>query len=151
MPDVTHFVRSFGDGWEAWYAGLQPKWRVLANDSSTTVTLSQDPPDDAVLSDWSEIKKGSQNGFFLLILTLGWWGVGASDQGPDELERWAAALDELRWVLEFLLNDEGDGGDDDEGDDEEGDDEEGDDDETVDTVPAKRASTNHDALPASKR
>lgn len=141
MPDVTHFVCSFGNGWEVWYAGLQPKWCVLTNDSSTTITLSKDPPNDAVLLDWSEIKKGSQNGFFLLILTLGWWGVGASNQGPNELERWAATLDELKWVLEFLLNDEGDRGDN----------EEGDDNEMVETVPVKHASTNHNALLASKR
>ena len=111
MPDVTHFVDSFAMSWEAWYTQLQPDWcieTITDDDDTPGMSLTWDPPEDAILLDWREIKKGSQNGFFLLLLTLGWWGLGASSQGKDVLWWWAYALGDLRWVLEFLFSDEED-------------------------------------------
>ena len=86
--------------------GLQPKWCLpdCAKDDGS-LNLHQEPPDDIEqVTGWDKIRKGSQNGFFLLLLTLGWWGLGASDQGAEELGRWAEAFDDLRCVLGFLLN-----------------------------------------------
>ena len=65
--------------------------------------MTVDAPNDASLSDWNEIQKGSQNGIFLLILTLGWWAVASCNQGNEEMGKWADALDDLQWVLGFIL------------------------------------------------
>ena len=65
--------------------------------------MTADAPNDASLSDWNEIWKGSQNGIFLLILTLGWWAVAACDQGNEEMGKWADTLGDLQWVLGFIL------------------------------------------------
>lgn len=135
MPDVTKYVHQFGTNWQLWYIGLQPQWRIHEN-SADISTLARDPPDNAALSDWDEIRKGSPNGFFVLLLALGWWGVGACDQGDEEMERWADAFDDLRWALEFMLN--------------EGDEDEVDEDEGKQTIPAKRAAAGDDR-PVSKR
>ena len=91
MLDVTQFVHDFATQWEDWYTHLQPDWHleVSAKDADDFgISLGWDPPKDAIISDWQDIKKGSQNGFFLLLLSLGWWGVGASDQGEDMLSQW---------------------------------------------------------------
>ena len=67
----------------------------------------------------------------MLLLALGWWGVGSCNQGKDEMEGWVDAFDDLRWVLELMLKvvdqDEGEG-----------------------TIPAKRAASSDDR-PVSKR
>lgn len=152
MPDVTHYVNSFATSWEGWYTHLQPDWRIetLADDDADGMSLTRDPPEDAVISDWPELKKGSQNGFFLLLLSLGWWGLGASDQGEDALGRWGYAFDDLRWVLEFLVSGEADGVE----SDEEGDGEaEVDGAEALETsnVPAKRTAPTDADHPVSKR
>ena len=102
MPDVTNFVDKFGDSWQLWYTGLQPKCHHHENNG----TPIQDTPDNTQLSNWSKIRKGSQNGIFLLFLTLRWWAVSASDQGDEALKKWANAFDDFRWVLELLLNEE---------------------------------------------
>jgi hypothetical protein len=109
MPDVSKHTHTFGNEWQAWYTGLQPKRRLLNNpggSQNTKLDLDQNPPVDLQLSDWNEIRKGSQNGFFLLLLTLGWWGVGASDESSQELERWGEAFDDLRRVLEILISED---------------------------------------------
>ena len=81
MPNVTRYVQKFGTDWQAWYIGLQPQWHIdagpNAEDSVDIRTLAHDPPNNTALSNWDEIQKGSPNGFFMLLLALGWWGVGS--------------------------------------------------------------------------
>ena len=156
MPDVTYCLQGFADSWEEWYISLQPKWRIPDSDGNTDsdgdtdniCSLIQDPPANAQTSDWLALRKGSQNGIFLLILTLGWWGLGASDQGDDELSQWASAFDDLRWVMEFLVNEEGKKGDCEDGKEEGG--KQTGDEEDEKRVPAKRAATTN-SQPAAKR
>lgn len=154
MPDVTHYLRSFADSWEEWYISLQPKWRIPDSDGNIDIeSLIVDPPTDTQTSDWLALRKGSQNGIFLLILTLGWWGLGASDQGDKELTRWASAFDDLRFVMEFLLNEEeeeGNCGGEREDSEEDGKEEGGKQRENEKRVPAKRAATTN-SQPAAKR
>lgn len=89
MLDVTHYLHGFADGWEEWYIGLQLKWHIPESESDgndiNISSLIQEPPTHAQNSNWAALWKGSQSGVFLLILTLGWWGLGASDQGEYEL------------------------------------------------------------------
>ena len=160
MLDITQFVHDFATQWEDWYTHLQPDWHleVSAKDANDFgISLGQDPPEDAIISDWQDIKKGSQNGFFLLLLPLGWWGVGASDLGEDMLSRWASAFDNLRWVLEFLISDEN--GESDKESDKEGNKEgheehpgdNGTDGTVTQSVPAKCATSSNAQHPVSKR
>ena len=161
MPDVTHFVDDFATQWEEWYMHLQPDWCLNAPSEDADISgisLSQDPPEDTIILDWQDIKKGSQNGLFLLLLSLGWWGLGTSDQGEDALSWWAYAFNDLRWVLEFLVSEDNDNGESEEDGDEQGDeqgDKDGDKEHQGDgansTVPAKHAASSDNHCPVSKR
>lgn len=109
MPDVSERIDDFADKWWDWYISLQPESRVSYKESEGT-SLTDDVPQDSDGSAWCEIRKGGPNGIFLLLLTLGWWGVGASDQieaQTDEIEgqtsTWSKAFNDLGWVLESLL------------------------------------------------
>ena len=165
MPDVTHFVDDFSTQLEEWYMHLQPDWCLNAPSEYADISgisLSQDPPEDTIILDWQDIKKGSQNGLFLLLLSLEWWGLGTSDQGEDALSWWAYAFNDLRWVLEFLVSEDNDNGESEEEGDEKGDeqgDEQGDKDGDKEhqgdgansTVPAKHAASSDNHCPVSKR
>ena len=132
---------------------LQPDWHLdtLSEDASSSgISLSRDPPEDAIILDWQDIKKGSQNGLFVLLLSLGWWGLGTSDQGEDMLSWWACTFDDLRWVLEFLVSEENDNQESDEEGDKEGD-EKHEGDGADSTVPAKHATSSDAHHPVSKR
>ena len=41
---------------------------------------------------------------FSLLLTLGWWGVGASGQVKLHIDKWMKAYNNLCWVLDVLLD-----------------------------------------------
>ena len=70
---MSHFVDSFATGWEAWYTHIQPNWCIThtVDNIIPTISLNWDPLEDAILLDWSKLKKGSQNRFYLLLLILG--------------------------------------------------------------------------------
>ncbi|KZP04965.1 hypothetical protein FIBSPDRAFT_673419, partial [Athelia psychrophila] len=65
MPVISPGVaEDYSTSWWLWWKSLQPSWR--------SDTLSRDLRATGVFN-WSETLKGSQNGFFLLIASLGWW------------------------------------------------------------------------------
>ena len=74
----------------------------------------------------------------MLLLALGWWGVRASDQGDEEMGRWAEAFDDIQWGLEYMLNDSEE-------------EEEIAKNKGGSTIPAKRTTTGDDDHPVSKR
>lgn len=102
MPDISQNVDEFASGWWDWYISLQPEWRIKQTDAKGTALIKQ-KPEDADCSEWGDIKKGGPNGIFSLLLTLGWWGVGASGQAKLHADNWTKAYDDLRWVLDALL------------------------------------------------
>jgi hypothetical protein len=93
MPDVTDNVKEFGDAWWKWWIGLQPDWRGGSE-------LLTEPPEGF---DWGELEKGGQNGLFLLLLSLGWWGAGASDQSEEASDAMAHAYESFGWALSHIL------------------------------------------------
>ena len=97
MPNVTCYVLNFSNDWLTWYKGLQPTQQSASQENKKLIPES---------NPWGKLRKGSQNRFFLLLLTIGWWGVGTLDQGTAEIERWGKAFDNLHNVLYFWVTDE---------------------------------------------
>lgn len=95
MPDIQDY-ETFSNQWMAWWFTLQPEWRGdgLAGKLLFDCTIDQE---------WDNLCKGSQNGFFTLLLSLGWWGQAVCDQGPDPRDLWAGAFYDLIWVLEQIV------------------------------------------------
>ena len=50
---------------------------------------------------WSEVKKGSQNGFFGIVLGLSFWFRAAKTH--QEHEDFTAALDDVLWVARRMI------------------------------------------------
>lgn len=95
MPVLANPVEAFGKAWPKWWAHLQPAWR------GEGPAFSTDTPEEC---DWTELMKGGPNGFFLILLSYGWWGVGAVDADSNEIQpafdEWKSAFQDLDWVLE---------------------------------------------------
>ncbi|KZP18046.1 hypothetical protein FIBSPDRAFT_671037, partial [Athelia psychrophila] len=65
MPVIGHnVVEDYSILWWLWWRSLQPAWRAE--------TLSRDLRGKGQFT-WQETRKGSSSGFFLVILSLGWW------------------------------------------------------------------------------
>lgn len=78
-----------------WWAHLQPEWRGV-------YPLASQPPED---SDWSELRKGGPNGFFILLLSFVWWGKAI--ESMEEHKIWLEFSGDLDWVIGQLLHDIG--------------------------------------------
>lgn len=50
---------------------------------------------------WTELMKGGQNGFLLVLLSLSWW-LGATKLEKDRKDC-LAAVDDVNWVLQQLI------------------------------------------------
>lgn len=90
MPVISPGVaEDYSTSWWLWWKSLQPSWR--------SDTLSRDLRATGVFN-WSETLKGSQNGFFLLIASLGWWFKG-------ERGMWwcGDAIKDVEWVLDQMI------------------------------------------------
>ncbi|KAJ6528204.1 hypothetical protein B0H19DRAFT_1274998 [Mycena capillaripes] len=113
------------DGWVAewwgWWKSMQPEQRVLDSNE-----LSR--PEEA---DWGKVASlHGNNGLLLVMATLCWWGervhgrrTGGKIDEPSRME-WAAAVRDVSWVLEQILESGEIGRDDNE-------EEEGEEDDTV--------------------
>ncbi|KAF9470512.1 hypothetical protein BDN70DRAFT_764508, partial [Pholiota conissans] len=63
IPKPADFILS----WRQWWVAMQPECRS----NGTSWPLSHDLPDDGV--DWTTLSYSGPNGFFLVVLSLGWW------------------------------------------------------------------------------
>lgn len=50
---------------------------------------------------WPEAMKGSNNGFYIVLVALGWWAQGAKFAGQD-MKAWDQATADVTWVLDQL-------------------------------------------------
>jgi hypothetical protein len=97
MPDLSDKQLSFASSWWKWWRNLQPSWRTHA-----PLVLSRQVPLNA---DWSAMEKGTPNGFFVIILALGWWALGIKHAGTvtgDGISNLMNAIDDTTWVLEQM-------------------------------------------------
>lgn len=104
--------------WRQWWSKLQPDWRL----EGAAWPLSRDIP---VGGQVSMFAYSGPNGFFLIILSLSWWGKMAAD-GLVDAEELETAVDDVLWVLTQVV-----GG--------------------ISCIPAKRVHDTHDDEPDSKR
>lgn len=87
-------IEDYSTSWWLWWKSLQPTWRAE--------TLSRDFRGVGDY-DWDELRKGTQNGYFVLILSLGLWLRGLQNKG--EKGRWPCgdAMREVEWVLDQMI------------------------------------------------
>lgn len=86
---------AFGFVWRAWWKTMQPGWRVEGGEWP----LSRQT---AVNEAWTEIMKGGQNGFVLVLLSLSWW-LAATESEKDRQDC-LSALEDVDWVLQQLVD-----------------------------------------------
>jgi hypothetical protein len=97
MPDLSDDRLSFSRSWWQWWRKLQPSWRTQA-----PLALSRQVPSN---TDWSAMEKGTANGFFVVILALGWWAFGVKHAGidtGDDVDDLMNAIDDTTWVLDQM-------------------------------------------------
>jgi hypothetical protein len=51
--------------------------------------------------------KGGANGFFLILMSVCWWGAAIIDNNRKEIEpmysKWQKAIEDVQWVLECMV------------------------------------------------
>jgi hypothetical protein len=89
-------VTEYGQSWWMWWKTLQPKWRDIGEGK-----LSREVPEG---EEWSQICRGGANGFFMIVLTLGWW-IMAADQNTEQRtdENLCLAMEDVEWVLDRMV------------------------------------------------
>lgn len=55
-------------------------------------------PEDAK---WPEAMKGTNNGVYIVLVALGWWGQGAKFANID-MKGWDQAVADVTWVVEEM-------------------------------------------------
>ena len=92
---MTNEINDFSCTWWQWWEHLQPEWRDEGPD------LSLELPES---TDWTVVRKGHPNVFFIILLSISWWGYAIHDQSDELIEDWIAAYQDVDWVLDRLLN-----------------------------------------------
>ena len=95
MPNVSDDLDQFAEMWNQWWHLLQLDWCCNGDGP-----LVEDFPDD---SDVPELGKGGPNGIFLLILSLGWWGMAVSDHKQLKVNSFHEAMHSLLTVLDAIV------------------------------------------------
>jgi hypothetical protein len=80
----------FGEQICAWWAALQPTWRVLVNGS-----YSRDVPAEEL---WSHLQKGGSAGIYSVVMALSWWIRAAGNESTAQDCLWST-IDDVYWVL----------------------------------------------------
>ncbi len=79
----------FTEQWWKWYIELQPAARRSEDGSLQHVELEE--------SNWRETRKGTINGFYSILASLGWWVKAVKDINLDHAL--VAAIADVDWVL----------------------------------------------------
>jgi len=97
LPPIK--LNEFPLQWRAWWVIIQPSWRQEVIGSSW-------PPPQATASksDWKSLKKAGPNGFYLVMLTLSWWGWAiANSSAPVPYTEFDIAVADVEWVLSNII------------------------------------------------
>jgi hypothetical protein len=92
QPDLTKELPAFSTSWWTWWKALQPDSCIGDGGKLTR---------EAQGELWEEMRKGSQNGFFMVILTLAWWREAAVK--ANDTTGFTTALNDVSWVVDHML------------------------------------------------
>lgn len=96
MPHIgPGIVQDYSTSWWIWWKSMQPSWR--ANN------LSRDLRGTAGDYNWDNLRKETQNGFFVVILSLGLWLRGLKNNGENGQWPCGDAMRDVEWVLGQML------------------------------------------------
>ena len=84
-------VGSWANSWRVWWTGLQPGSHK--GDKLLRVVEPGEP--------WVEVKKGGINGFYTVVVSLGWWSGALKDKG--DCNEFAKMLDDVLWVSDHMI------------------------------------------------
>jgi hypothetical protein len=82
----------------AWWAALQPTWRILVSGGYSREV----PIEDGDSEPWSHLQKGGSAGIYIFIMALSWWIHAASNES-NALDSLWLTIDDLYWVLSQQL------------------------------------------------
>ncbi len=85
---------AFAQQWWLWYTELQPAARRLPDGTLQRIPLEG--------QDWTELRKGTINGIYSLLASLGWWLKAATANGDCKAEI-SRALADVDWVLDSVV------------------------------------------------
>ncbi|KAI0056695.1 hypothetical protein BV25DRAFT_1813579, partial [Artomyces pyxidatus] len=92
-PPVIDDFSAYIDEFCAWWTELQPAWR------GTEWPLARTTPTG---EEWEKTKCGGANGFVIALIMLSWGAGGKLDEG--EMRQMASMIEDVRWVLEAMVN-----------------------------------------------
>jgi hypothetical protein len=93
QPSMDDYLK-FSETWKAWWFELQPSSRKVGN-RYEELTKTVEPGEE-----WVELRKGSANGFFSIVLALSWWVKAETRDDRHELNN---AVGDVLWVLERMI------------------------------------------------
>ncbi|KAJ7046292.1 hypothetical protein C8F04DRAFT_938930, partial [Mycena alexandri] len=102
-PGVTiKSLAVFEREWWTWWGTLQPMWRV--KDAGRPGRFNRDAYPSATKENWATLLHPGQNGVLTVVATLYWWGleVQGKKAEKEDVESWAAAVTEVKWMLRGL-------------------------------------------------
>ncbi|THH18837.1 hypothetical protein EUX98_g8887 [Antrodiella citrinella] len=96
-PDLSDCLPSFIAKFKLWYSGIQPGWRQTEEDNWPPAQVEET---EEACSDWSVLRRGGQNGFFMVIMAVSWWySTAMLIADPDLLVQSFLIIQDIQWVL----------------------------------------------------
>jgi hypothetical protein len=90
VPKIEN-VEDWSRLWRIWWVSLQPQSRD-GDKLLRVVTPSET---------WPETRKGSINGFYSIVVSLGWWMEAL--KSPSQQSEFSLMLADVQWVLGQML------------------------------------------------
>lgn len=92
----------FMTAWDNWYHDLQPEERLVKGRKSFSYSRNVEQVN------WTKLRKGGPQGFFLLLVSLVFW-VKSRVQNSLSTKRYQAAFSDVAWVLDSMVKNMRDG------------------------------------------
>ena len=92
IPHVSD-TEAYCKQWIEWWKACQPPWRKTQG-----WPFSREGHDKA---EWGKLAARSKNGLFMVIMSTTWWA--ASLKPADNRRSFDEAVDDVRWVIERML------------------------------------------------